>query len=170
MKRWRCNACLKRGLPIEECEWDDHLTQSHCRACGEAAVRIVEFGCFQCHEEGVTFYAEQASSQPCPACGADAFRIVYAPAVLRPDRHASFAAADRMLEKELDRQKVSTTSLKREAPVRDRNPLPEGDPRRGGWADASTLLPSAGKGIGGRLPFGMPRPVTEIVARHDANI
>lgn len=164
MKRWRCNACLKRGLPVEECEWDDHLTQSHCRACGGAAVRIVEFGCFQCHDEGVIFFGEDASSHPCPECGSDAYRIVYAPAIISQASRATHAAADKMLETELQRQKVSTTSLKRE--FKPKADVPQ-NPFAGHWANANELLPAGGRGVGGQLPFGMPRPITQVVGKYD---
>jgi len=164
VKRWRCNACLKRGLPAEECEWDDHLTQSHCRACGEPAVRIMEFGCFQCHDEGVIFFGEVASSHPCPECGSDAFRIVYAPAVIGQASRAAHAAADKLLETELQNQKISTTSLKRE-PKRKAE-APSG-PFAAHWSDAKELLPAGGRGVGGQLPFGMPRPITAVVGKYD---
>lgn len=167
MKRWRCKDCLARGLPAEDCEWEDYLTHSHCRACGKEAVRIQEFGCFQCRDEGVIFFGEVAASHPCPECGLDAYRIVYAPAIIGQARRETHSAADRLLETELERQKVSTTSLKREFKPKanvSQNPF------AGHWANANELLPAGGKGVGGQLPFGMPRPVTAIVGRHDAKI
>ena len=166
MKRWRCKECLARGLDVSECEWDDHRSVSFCRTCGKEATRIIEFGCFQCRDEGVVFFAEPAPSHPCPDCGSDAFRIIYAPAVIGQASREQFRHADKLLETELQNQKVSTTSLKRE--FKPKADAPQ-RPFAGHWANAAELLPPGGKGVGGALPFGMPRPITHVVGRYDGN-
>ncbi|HJR14225.1 MAG TPA: hypothetical protein VJ833_10045 [Rhodanobacteraceae bacterium] len=159
MKRWFCKACAARGV---ESEWESHLTVSFCQQCGSEGTRKVEFGCFACHEEGVRFWAESASMQPCPQCGGDAFRILYAPAVIGQDKREAYKSADKALETELERQKVSTTTLKREPPKKQAPQflVP------GGWQDAGSLLAQRGAGIGGAVP-NLPRPKTQIIGSYD---
>ena len=169
MKRWRCLACTQRGLTEE---WDDHRTASFCHACGMAGTVIVEFACFACRDEGLRFEDVDAPEHPCPECEGPAYRVVYAPYIGRSSSKTSdYQAADRMLVQELEQQGLSTTSLQRERPEPSREveaahalmaqAMPDATPRAH-WAPANQLLPAGGKGVGGQLPFGMPRPITQI--------
>lgn len=153
MKRWKCLPCAKRGSPEE---WEDHRTESFCRQCGCPATRIVEFACFRCDDEGLRFWDVQAPSHPCPQCSEDCYRVVEAPYIGKSScKSEDFKAADKLLETELANQGLSSTSLKRELPKVDERLLPR-------WAGANELLPAGGKGVGGKLPFDMPRPHTTI--------
>lgn len=148
MKRWHCDHCA--SAPGYE-DWEDNLTQSFCRMCGHPGARLREFGCFACDDSGVTFWAPDAPSQPCPKCGSDCYKIVYAPYVVDQARRASYRAADGMAESAMARQKVSLTTLK-----------PERAPRRSAasWVAPDQVMGRAasGRAAAGGEPFSAPMP------------
>lgn len=160
MKRWRCEGCYRPGNEAET-EWEDHLTQSFCRACGKPAVRVYEFGCFACDDAGRIFWGTDAPSHPCPDCNSPAYRIVHAPYVATNAKHADFVAADKMLERALEQQGISSTTLKPP-------PATPVDPRfAGGWVNPSQVMGRAMPGSQS-MPLGqVPRPVTQVVGSFD---
>lgn len=157
MKRFRCLACDDaQNTP----DWEDHRSESHCRACGAAGTRIVEFGCFA-HDEPIRFWDIEAPTHACPECGCDSYRIVYAPSIITQGNRERFDAADAMTIAELERQKASTTSLTRETSRSD-------NPFAAHWASQNVVLPPGSHGVGGQLPFTTIRPRTNIVGKFDA--
>lgn len=171
MKRWRCSHCWSPEVP--DAEWEDHLTQSFCRMCGGAATRIYEFGCFACDDQGRMFWGDDAPSHPCPDCNSPAYRIVHAPYISTPDKRADFKAADQLLERELAAQRVSSTTLRREAPAADprvasaqaqaqSNPV-----LAGGWVSPAQVMGRAMPGSQANPLGTMPRPTTIIAGSYD---
>lgn len=171
MKRWRCKHCWTPDGP-SEAEWEDHLTQSFCRLCGDKGTRIYEFGCFVCDDQGVIFWGEDAPSHPCPDCNAPSYRIVHAPYVVSPDKRADFRAADQLLETELTNQHRSLTDFSRNVKTPDERVVASqaqvaSAGLSGGWVAPSQVM---GRVMAGSQanPLGtMPRPVTHIAGRYD---
>lgn len=160
MKHWRCDHCK------DESPWETYTTESFCRVCGKRATRIFEFGCFECDDEGKErFWDVAAPSHPCPNCGQAAYRIVEAPWVSKSGARDAVNFANSAVESELERAKVSLTSMKREMTPK----APSGPSWGGmnGWvgnAINNVKMPDS------VLPFqSKARPQTIIVASSDGN-
>lgn len=101
MRSFRCLTCKEQGL---ESDWEHHHRRSYCQTCGSEGHEIVEWGCFDCSEEGHRFFELKDSDPPCPKCHARAVRIMYAPMIADSQTRAKGKFADKLLEGELQRR------------------------------------------------------------------
>jgi len=155
MRRFRCAGCLERGLTSE---WEHHHRESFCVECGKVGTEIVEWGCFECHEEGLRFWEAKDDVPECPECGLKALRIMYAPMVVRSESRERHAFADKLLMKELENRGMTDIT----PPAPTRNPY---TPR---WAPVKEIA-GGGGGTGGAsdLIKQLPKTLTTHIAGRD---
>lgn len=155
MRRFRCTACLERGI---ESEWEHHHKTSFCQTCGTEGVIIVEYACFKCSEDGQRFWAPEDDDAFCPECESKSPRIVYAP-MLETSKHAGFAFADKTLKNEMDRRGLTDVG----------RPQTKPHPFAPRWGNPAEVLGSLGKGNGsGDLIRAVPKRLPTHIAAKDS--
>ncbi|MHB8406328.1 MAG: hypothetical protein ACYDCJ_12990 [Gammaproteobacteria bacterium] len=157
MRRFRCGGCLERGLISE---WEHHHRESFCVECGKGGVEIVEWGCFECREEGLRFWEKKDEVPECPECGLPALRIMYAPMLTPSESRERHAFADKLLMKELENRGLTdiTPATPRQNPFAAR------------WAPVEEVAVIQRPGGSMELISQIPKtltPLTHIAGRDD---
>lgn len=151
MRKFRCLGCEKRGL--DEFEWEHHHRESFCQTCGKPGVEVVEWGCFECTEEGLRFWAPKEPIPVCAECGDPALRIMYAPMIVPTESHEKGKFADKLLTQEYERRGMTDI-----APSKPKKFA--GDPKfHPRWGTPAEILSQgqSAKGSGGGNEFGVVR-------------